>query len=95
VVLSMTTSPTRISSVYNIVQLLHPALYDEVHVNVPKVYGRTGAGYEVPLELTFHEKIKVFVIEKDLGPITKLVPTIERLQKRHESFVCITLDDDV
>ena len=40
------------------------------------------------------DKIKIFRVEKDIGPLTKFLPTIERLQHQKINNIVISVDDD-
>jgi hypothetical protein len=41
VIVSMTTSPSRINHVRRILSALHPGSYDAIEINLPKVFART------------------------------------------------------
>lgn len=96
VIVSLTTSPTRIHDLARNLQLLCPASYDEVHVNIPRRYRPTGEAYEVPQALLRMPKVRVFHMEEDIGPIMKMLPTIARLapEERARTLV-VSIDDDV
>jgi hypothetical protein len=95
VVLSLTTSPLRIKDLYKNLIMIHPALYDKIHLNIPMKYKRTGESYDIPLELSTNDKIDIFRMPEDFGPATKSIPTIMRLRESVGKAVCISLDDDI
>ena len=80
VVASLTTSPSRIhkmrDTLRSIVNQSRPP--DVVILNLPPVFERTGETYDIPewLNKTTFPTVIVNRVEKDLGPITKLAPTI-------------------
>ena len=94
IIVSLTTSPARLL-------LLEPVLSsltkgqtrppDEIHLNLPWKFGRTGETYVFPAFLELYP-VKVFRTD-DVGPATKLVPTLERVAG-HETWI-LTVDDDV
>jgi hypothetical protein len=103
VIITLTTIPTRLVSMYefdikyNIESLLNQNYEDyEVHMNIPHLHNSTNTEYVLPewlveLEKNNH-KLKIFRTE-DYGPITKLLPTLERV--KDPSMVIIVVDDDM
>ncbi len=94
IIASLTTSPARLP-------LLEPVLIsltkgqtrtpDEIHLNIPWKFSRTGEAYLLP---DFLERYPVKIFRtNDIGPATKLVPTLERVTDP-ETWI-LTLDDDV
>jgi len=67
-------------------------MYEEIHLNIPQKYKRTGETYDIPVSLKSFPKLKIFQQQTDFGPVMKLLPTLLRLQ--HKAIV-ITLDDDI
>ena len=94
IIVSLTTSPARLA-------LLEPVLIsltkgqtrppDEIHLNLPWKFGRTGENYTLPNFLDRYP-VKVFRTE-DVGPATKLVPTLVRVTDP-QTWI-LTVDDDV
>jgi hypothetical protein len=72
-----------------------PGSYDAIHINVPKVFRRTGESYQVPYDLSHMGKVHIFELERDYGPATKLLPTLQRVNESSERSLIITLDDDI
>lgn len=102
VVITLTTVPERLSQpVEDGFKLVLKSLCEqnyqdyEVHLNLPEVYKITGEKYVVPEWLNEYIKnyshLKIFVTE-DVGPPTKVVPTIQREQK---DTLLIVVDDDL
>lgn len=97
VVVALTTSPKRISKITSVIDELDLEFIDEVLVVIPYVYGRTQTEYVIPSNLQgYREKTKIFRIDKDLGPITKLLPAVEYVLAKPNGVngVVITIDDD-
>jgi hypothetical protein len=97
VIVSMTTSPARLAdglerSVRTLLNQTCPP--DEIHLNVPHVFRRTGEPYVLPAWCaTIDPRVRVFRVD-DVGPATKTVPTIERIPAG-EDVVVVVADDDV
>ncbi|MBM4111692.1 MAG: glycosyltransferase family 2 protein [Phycisphaerae bacterium] len=93
---TLTTSPKRLP-------LLEPVLRslvnqsvppDEIHLNIPHAFRRTGERYDLPAWLAnWSPVVRVHRLD-DIGPATKNVPTIERFAK-DDDVIIVTVDDDV
>ncbi len=103
VIVSLTTIPTRLVSDYGydmkfcIKSLLEQNNKNyEIHLNIPFVYKKTGEDYVIPNWLTEmvkeNPKLKIFRTE-DYGTITKLLPTITRIE--NPNTIIIVVDDDL
>lgn len=98
VVVSLTTSPRRISQIKPTIDsiLEQSRTPDAVLLNLPHRYARTGELYRLP---TFLDDLPVTLNRRciDLGPATKLLPTIEWLRSRNwpENTRVIAVDDDI
>lgn len=68
----------------------------EIHFNIPTKYNWTNEIINIPNWLTEYEaqypKLKIFRCD-DFGPITKILPTIQRINDNNT--IIITLDDDL
>jgi hypothetical protein len=94
IIVSLTASPRRLA-------LLEPVLAaitrgqtrppDEIHLNLPHVFARTGEAYVRP-DFLERYPVKVFQVE-DVGPATKLTPTLARVTDP-DAWI-LTIDDDV
>lgn len=102
IVISLTTVPERLKNnsengFNRVIKSLSEQNFDnyEVHLNIPYVYKITGENYIIPDWLISYsetnKKIKIFRTE-DLGPITKVLPTIERV---NDEDLIIVVDDDL
>jgi len=103
VIVTMTTIPNRLNSPhYNgglkpvLDRMLSLSYGDyELHLNIPHVYGKTNEDYVIPewLESISDEKLKIFRTD-DYGPLTKILPTLQRIDE-NEDVILITVDDDL
>ena len=94
VYITLTTDPKRIKLLPLMLSLLDTDNVYKIHVNIPKKY-RNEEPYNTKdiEELKKVKKVKVFRIEKDMGPITKMLPTIERVKDLNS--IIISIDDDI
>ena len=97
-VISFTTSPSRIEKIKPMIdsiinQSLKPNL---ILLNIAEIFPRTGERYIIPDFVK--NNVTINRIEKDLGPATKLIPTITYLKNNNydenDTFI-IYLDDDI
>lgn len=92
IIVSLTSIPSRIERIDNTVksllrQRVRPA---EIHLNIPHISVREARPYVIPAWL--HEIPDLLVHRcEDLGPATKLLPTLSRSSPRTRIFV---IDDD-
>lgn len=103
VIISLTTVPNRLNSPVNnggikkvIDKILNLSYHKyEIHFNIPFVCVKTGEQYEIPnwLSELNNPKLKIFRTE-DFGSLTKLLPTIQRIDK-NDDVIIITIDDDL
>ena len=96
VVVSFTTSPSRMFSCTKMVEAIRKQTQapDLFILNVPDVFARTGEKYVVPRQLT--NVLSVNRCGPDWGPATKFVPTIEFLKANNfdPGTRIIVIDDD-
>jgi hypothetical protein len=96
-VISLTTIPSRIGTLYNVIfSLLDQTMrVDQIIVNVPFVSTK-GTPYKVPKWMQdLSDSCSWFHVNRcseDLGPITKLVPTLALLED--EEALIVVVDDD-
>ncbi len=93
VVISLTTIPDRIALTKpTFISLLkQKQRVDEIAINVPYV-SMKGDEYIIPEWLESLENVKIYRMEKDVGPATKILPTLKR---EDENTRIIIVDDDV
>ena len=95
--ISLTSQPDRLLYLPFVLSTINLDHFKEVVINLPAKY-KNKEEYD-PKGIDFvkklHPKIKVYRPRKDIGPGTKIVPTISRLQKKNPSAVCISIDDDI
>jgi len=105
VVITLTTIPERLSNtsygergVQACIKSLCEQTYPnyEIHFNIPNTYKLHGVEYNIPEWLAEMEKehshLKLYRVE-DVGPSTKILPTIQRVED--PSTILIVVDDDM
>jgi hypothetical protein len=106
VIISLTTSPNRLKLIEPaIISFLNQDYKPtQIEINVPLKY-KNKEEYEIPDFLKAsvvgsseadppkYPTVKIFRIERDIGPATKIVPTLLRYKDDPDAFI-ITFDDD-
>lgn len=94
IVVSLTTIPSRIHHIFPTMNslLLQTRPADRIYLHLPKESARERWSYVIPAAVMNDPRITVHRTEKDHGPITKLLPTLEL--ERDPETVIITIDDD-
>jgi len=95
VYITLTTLPERIISNHfkNVIEYLlnQNVKFEKIILNVPHVYKRENKKYVIPEWLSKHPKIQINRCE-DIGPITKLYPTIDIIP---DKSLILVVDDDI
>jgi hypothetical protein len=94
VFISMTTSPARIEKIVPILEALDLSLVEEVWINIPQVFARTGERYQIPDALVHTPKVRIHEVDQDYGPATKFLPGVIRARRLDSKAIVISLDDD-
>ena len=96
VVVSLTTSPSRINTLEKTLNTILNQSYPPyiIRINIPKIFKRTGEIYSIPSFIKDNPKIKIYEYDEDYGPIMKILPTIMDY-KNHTNVSIIYTDDDV
>jgi hypothetical protein len=98
IVVSLSTIPDRIRFIKpTIASILDQTVkVDEIALNIPYV-SRKGLTYEIPTWLSDMKSVKIHRVEKDIGPSTKILPTLQREDKLFpaKQSLVIIVDDDV
>jgi hypothetical protein len=94
VVVSLTTTPSRINQLErplnSIINQSYPIKH--IEINIPDVFKRTGERYVIPQSLKNNSKVKIFKTD-DYGPITKIGPTLLRYASDTKTYIW-SVDDD-
>lgn len=96
VVVSLTTIPSRMDRVANVIQNIfkfQTTPPDVVYLNIPNTFKRTGEPYRVSKTLDGIPGLVVNRVAKDYGPITKLLPTLD--VEKDPNTCIIIIDDDI
>lgn len=94
VIITLTTSPVRLPKICATLATLDLTYVDRINVVLPKQYGPKKEQYKsIPAKVRNFPKVHIKRIAKDLGPITKMLPTIKSV--RDPKSLVISIDDDV
>lgn len=98
VVVSFTSLPKRFSKhAREMLRILKRQSYlpDKIYVNIPQSSRRSNNPFHLPSWLTGDPLIRVLRPKEDMGPATKLIPTLhEEAALGHSDTRIITVDDD-
>jgi len=101
VIITLTTIPNRLNTTNGglkpIIDKMLNLSYSNyvIHLNIPEICKKSGEKYIIPqwlIEIN-NPKLKIFRTE-DYGSLTKILPTLMRLD-RNDNSVLITIDDDL
>lgn len=93
-IVSLTTSPTRIKKSVPLILDNISKCVKEIHLNIPKLY-RNKDPYnknDIDFLIKKYDNLKVFYFEIDDGPILKILPTLRRFLG--QKYTIISIDDD-
>ncbi len=93
VYVSLTTTPNRINHVVDILSVLDLDYVKTVWVVLPERF-RAKTPYVIPKRLLAMPKVEVLRIDHDLGPLSKLLPAVEKASRIDKQALLITIDDD-
>tara|TARA_Y100000310_G_C20642348_1_gene794663 strand:- start:914 stop:1789 length:876 start_codon:yes stop_codon:yes gene_type:complete len=68
-------------------------LPEKIIINLPKTFRRDKTNYEIPDYVKAHPLIHINWIEEDMGPATKILPTLNLFKDEADKLI-IVLDDD-
>jgi hypothetical protein len=101
VIITLTTIPNRLNTTNGGLKLVIDKMLNLsysnyiIHLNIPEICKKSGEKYIIPqwlIEIN-NPKLKIFRTE-DYGSLTKILPTLMRLD-RNDNSVLITIDDDL
>ena len=96
IVFSLTSLPWRLKHlVKNLDNIRNNIPNAEIHLNLPKIVKRTNDKWDlakIPEHIKNDKNIKIFLID-DIGPVSKLLPTLKRIN--NPNTLIITIDDDI
>ena len=93
-VISLSVLPTRFKGLKPTLNSItdQTVLPRKIILNLPRVFRRDKTDYKIPDYVKEHPLVEINWIEHDLGPATKLLPTLDLFKK--EDLLIIVVDDD-
>ena len=94
IVISLTTSPNRLNYLEPVIQSFLRQNYpiDHIELNLPQKY-KNKEEYVIPEFVKKYSKLQIHRCETDIGPATKIIPTILRYLNDPEVYI-VSFDDD-
>ena len=71
------------------------SLPQKIIINLPRKYKRDNTHYEIPEYVTSHPLVTINWIDEDMGPATKLLPTIINYSDKPDQLVIVVDDDQI
>tara|TARA_B110000977_G_C11084488_1_gene494129 strand:- start:502 stop:2157 length:1656 start_codon:yes stop_codon:yes gene_type:complete len=93
VFLSLTTSPTRVDKIVEMLNDLNLDHFDKVMINIPLRFGRTNTLYTIPKKLQKYPKVQINRFDVDFGPLSKILPTLQI--SKNPNDIIVSIDDDI
>lgn len=96
IIISMTTSPTRIDKIEHILETFNNQTVKptKLILNLPFVFKRTQQTFDnIPSFISKYSFVDINRCE-DIGPCTKIIPTVELFNNQPETII-ISIDDDI
>ncbi len=96
VYVSLTSSPQRLHLIETVLKTIDLDLVSEILLTLPMKYKNTDAYADpLPTNIVNFPKVKILRPPTDLGPLSKIVPAIEYVQKIDPQSIVISIDDDI
>lgn len=95
VYVSLTSSPMRLSKITTVLGMIDSPLIKKIFVCLPEKYRnkKTYKKTDIKKIECFSNKVEIIRIKKDIGPVTKILPAIQKVKDRNA--IVISLDDDI
>jgi len=96
IIVSLTTSPSRLLLLEPVIKsiLLQEYKIEQIELNLPDLY-KNKEEYIIPDFVNKYSRLKIFRTGRDIGPATKIIPTIVRYKDINDDKIFIvSIDDD-
>ncbi|MEI6791537.1 MAG: hypothetical protein WCK42_10185, partial [Myxococcaceae bacterium] len=95
VYVSFSTSPKNLSKLLPMLRTLDLELVEKIYLALPEKYRNTQEYGPIPPEILNFTKLEIIARDqKDLGPIMKMLPAIEKVAALDPYALVISIDDD-
>lgn len=96
-IVSMSVLPSRFKGLLPTINSLtdQSVLPEKIVINLPRFFKRDKTDFEIPEYVENHPLIEINWIENDLGPATKLLPTIEFYEHNPDRLIVVVDDDQI
>ena len=96
-IVSMSVLPSRFKGLLPTINSLtdQSVLPEKIVINLPRFFKRDKTDYEIPEYVENHPLIEINWIENDLGPATKLLPTLDFYEHNPDRLIVVVDDDQI
>ncbi len=96
-VISLSVLPSRFKGLKPTLNSLtdQSLLPEKIIINLPQNFERDQSEYDIPYFVEKHPLVEINWIEKDLGPATKLLPTLDLYKDEPDKLIIIVDDDQI
>lgn len=97
VIISMSVLPSRFKGILPTLNSLtdQSVLPEKIMINLPRVFKRDKTHYEIPEYVIDHPLVEINWIQEDMGPATKLLPTISYYEEDPNKLIIVVDDDQI
>ena len=96
IIISLTTIPSRIKYLEPVIESLldQNIIPDMIYLNIPKKYKRFNEEIVIPDFIYKYQKLNIFQVDKDYGPATKFIGSLQNPEIKNNDLIVVT-DDDI
>ncbi len=96
IIATLTTSPSRLKLLEPVIKSILKQDYqvEKLEINLPDLY-KNKEEYEIPEFISKYTRVQIFRTGKDIGPATKIIPTVLRYKDiPDDKLFIVSFDDD-
>jgi hypothetical protein len=96
IIISLTTIPSRIKYLEPVIESLldQNIIPDMIYLNIPKKYKRFNEEIVIPDFIYKYQKLNIYQVDKDYGPATKFIGSLQNPEIKNNDLIVVT-DDDI
>lgn len=96
-VISLSVLPSRFKGILPTLNSLtdQTILPEKIIINLPRFFKRDKTDYVIPKFVSSHPLVEINWIEEDMGPATKLLPTITYFEEEPDRLIIVVDDDQI
>ncbi|MEQ9467184.1 MAG: hypothetical protein RLN88_07195 [Ekhidna sp.] len=96
-VISMSVLPSRFKGLVPTINSLtdQTVLPEKIMIDLPRYFKRDQTEYEIPGYIHDHPLVEINWIDEDMGPATKLLPTVDFYEHNPDRLIIVVDDDQI